>query len=473
MASAPQDSLEKKTSSPAENATRASLPQSPGQIAKALIAGGLAGGISRSAVAPMERLKILFQVQDAVHPKYTGVWQGLRVMYRSEGIRGFFKGNGTNCARIVPNSAVKFLAYEHLTEAMLWALQHRIPPGSDEKAEMTPISRLVCGGAAGIVAMSSTYPLEMVRGRLSVQGDGSAAKYRGMVHAATSIIRQEGPLALYKGWLPSVIGVIPYVGLNFAVYESLKELILKQRAWYNDRPITMTGGYIGSGAGAGEGEAGLGVFTRLACGAVAGSIGQTVAFPLDVIRRRLQVTGWDGAARTVLAADGSAASAPVYTGMIDAFVKTVRHEGWRGLYKGLWTNYVKVGPSIAIAFVVYEEMKGPRQMGGVGPGGGPYQPIHGCGVPDVNDRLVTLVPLVTLVQWEVIPPFSAAVDTRGKSPLGLCRVRWFIFPVLAQINKAFIACSSNHAVAPEQAGPALRGDQMQADDAVACRPTNK
>lgn len=68
--------------------------------------------------------------------------------------------------------------------------------------------------------MSSTYPLDMVRGRLTVQSDHG--RYRGIAHAAVTIMREEGPLALYKGWLPSVIGVVPYVGLNFAVYETLK-----------------------------------------------------------------------------------------------------------------------------------------------------------------------------------------------------------------------------------------------------------
>lgn len=128
------------------------------------------------------------------------------------------------------------------------------------------------GAVAGIVAMSSTYPLDMVRGRLTVQSDNGRRvffahfhilrprassrllleppdrpprilfhsrlhaphlphttssiprprRYRGIVHAATTIIKEEGPRALYKGWLPSVIGVVPYVGLNFAVYETLK-----------------------------------------------------------------------------------------------------------------------------------------------------------------------------------------------------------------------------------------------------------
>lgn len=92
--------------------------------------------------------------------------------------------------------------------------------------ELNPLLRLAAGAGAGIIAMSSTYPLDMVRGRLTVQ-EGRKAQYRGLIHATGCIIREEGFFALYKGWLPSVIGVVPYVGLNFAVYETLKAALLK------------------------------------------------------------------------------------------------------------------------------------------------------------------------------------------------------------------------------------------------------
>lgn len=85
----------------------------------------------------------------------------------------------------------------------------------------------------------------------------------------------------------------------------------------------------------------LGVATRLACGAAAGTIGQTVAYPLDVIRRRMQMVGWSNAS-SILTGDGRSKASLEYTGMIDAFRKTVRYEGVRALYKGLVPNSVKV-----------------------------------------------------------------------------------------------------------------------------------
>lgn len=113
------------------------------------------------------------------------------------------------------------------------------------------------------------------------------------------------------------------MGLNFAVYESLKDWLIKSK------PLGLIE----------DNE--LGVVTRLACGAAAGTVGQTIAYPLDVIRRRMQMVGWSNAA-SVVTGDGRSKAPLEYTGMIDAFRKTVRHEGVRALYKGLVPNSVKV-----------------------------------------------------------------------------------------------------------------------------------
>jgi solute carrier family 25 (mitochondrial phosphate transporter), member 23/24/25/41 len=258
---------------------------------------------------------------------YTGVMQGTLRMWRSEGIRGLFKGNGLNCIRIIPNSAIKFLTYEQLSRKISHALMDR-----GEDGQLTPMLRLAAGAGAGIVGMSATYPLDMVRGRITIQ-DSLNPQYRGMLHAAGVIIREEGLFALWRGWLPSVIGVVPYVGLNFAVYETLKDVIIKAYGFKDDRELSIA--------------------IRLGCGAVAGTTGQTVAYPFDVVRRRLQVSGWQGA-KSLHADHGSAIA---YRGMTDCFARTVQEEGMQALFKGLAPNYLKVVPSIAIAFVTYEQVK--------------------------------------------------------------------------------------------------------------------
>ena len=253
---------------------------------------------------------------------YKGVVSGMAHMWKTEGMRGLFKGNGANCVRIVPNSAVKFFCYEHMAHGLL-----ELRRTFDQNAEMDVLTRLGGGAGAGIVAMSATYPLDMIRGRLTVQ-KGGGENYRGIYHAATVIAQREGIGAFYKGWLPSVIGVIPYVGLNFAIYETLKDQTVKFQGLNS--------------------AAELSVLSGLVCGGIAGAVGQTVAYPFDVCRRRLQVSGW---------AQAGIAKGPVYTGMLDCFRKTVAEEGVTALFHGLSANYVKIMPSIAIAFVVYDQLK--------------------------------------------------------------------------------------------------------------------
>lgn len=246
-------------------------------IAKSLLAGGIAGGVSRTAVAPLERLKILQQVHGRGATEYATVYKGLQTIFVKDGVRGFFIGNGANCVRIVPNSAVKFFCYERLTDA-IFQFRRTIEP----ECEMNVFNRLAGGAGAGIIAMTSVYPLDMVRGRLTVQA-GTKHQYNGMLDATRKIITHEGVGSLYKGLLPSVIGVIPYVGLNFAVYETLKDSLAAHLELKSSKELT--------------------VVQSLTCGGFAGAVGQTVAYPFDVVRRRLQVAGWSGSASKTMEKD--------------------------------------------------------------------------------------------------------------------------------------------------------------------------
>ncbi|KAJ0814635.1 putative mitochondrial carrier domain protein [Helianthus annuus] len=96
--------------------------------------------------------------------------------------------------------------------------------------------------------------MDLVRGCITIQIDKSSTQYKGIAHALTIVLCEEGPRALYNGWLSSVIGVIPYVRLNFAVYESLKDYLVKSRPFglVEDKELSVT--------------------TKLACGAVAGTV---------------------------------------------------------------------------------------------------------------------------------------------------------------------------------------------------------
>lgn len=257
------------------------------RAAKTLCAGGIAGAVSRTVVAPFERLKIIFQTQGNP-PAYKGVLQSLDKIAREEGIKGYYKGNGTNCVRIFPTSALQFYSFETYKQFLIqnWA----IPRG---KKELTPIETLVAGGGAGITALIITYPLEFVRCRLTVQKE---AHYKGILDCMTKVVRSDGVLALYKGLWPSIIGVVPYVGMDFATYETLKRYSPKQKDGTVSAVVTVTNG------------------------AIAGLVAQTVSYPLDLIRRRLQLQGF----KTEISENTVA-----YKGMLDAFVVIWRNEGDR------------------------------------------------------------------------------------------------------------------------------------------------
>ncbi|CDS13058.1 hypothetical protein LRAMOSA05242 [Lichtheimia ramosa] len=275
-----------------------------------LIAGGMAGAVSRTVVSPAERMKILFQVQGPEPAAYRGVFPTLAKMWREEGLMGFMRGNGTNVIRIIPYSASQFAAYEYCKGLLM-------EPG---KTELDTPRRLTAGGFAGVVSVICTYPLDMVRTRLSVLSatlDGNvrhgapAKKLPGILPLMVHIYKKEGGImGLYRGLWPTTLGVAPYVAINFQCYEGLKFLIVPEGS---DKPSPAR---------------------KLVCGALAGY----------VLRRRMQVTGMSSIDYK-------------YKGTWDAVKTMVRNEGIRGLYKGMIPNYLKVAPAMGVSFVTYEWCK--------------------------------------------------------------------------------------------------------------------
>ncbi|THH30929.1 hypothetical protein EUX98_g3250 [Antrodiella citrinella] len=276
------------------------------QIASYFIAGGCAGAVSRTVVSPLERLKIIQQVQPTSSSRqYRGVWSSLARMWREEGFKGFMRGNGINCLRIIPYSAVQFTTYEQLKK---WFTGYGATP-------LDTATRLSSGALAGITSVSSAA---VPNAQLAVAATFSKAELT-MWGMTLKVMREEGGVrALYRGLIPTAMGVAPYVGLNFAAYETLRGI------------ITPPGKSS--------------VARKLSCGALAGSISQTITYPFDVLRRKMQVTGMNSLGVK-------------YNGALDALQSIVRTEGVKGLYRGLWPNLLKVAPSIATSFFTYELVK--------------------------------------------------------------------------------------------------------------------
>jgi solute carrier family 25 phosphate transporter 23/24/25/41 len=290
----------------AASPTGARIPQR--NMWKYLIYGALSGAISRTATAPLERLKILVQVQDIDNrkPRYSsGVLSSLAKMWKDEGFTGYYKGNGTNCVRIMPSSAVRFYSYE-LYKKHLW--------GDIPAASLENYKRLLSGALAGITATSVTHPLDLARTRLAIQTTGQ--KYSGLFGTMLTVVKEEGVTGLYKGMGTSCLGVAPFVALNFASSEGLRELSKKY-------------GYT------------QGVFSSLAIGSIGGIIAMTLTYPTELLRRRMMVQGIGGEPR-------------LYNSIWDACKKIASTEGYRGFYRGMLVTYYKVIPSTAISWAVMD-----------------------------------------------------------------------------------------------------------------------
>ena len=165
------------------------------------MAGGAAGAISRTLVSPLERVKLLFQMQ-GMPPKYTSTWQCIRTIWLTDGMYGYFRGNLANVVRITPTSAFQFFFYDFYKRLFF--------PRTDQ---LHPLERLWAGGLAGSTACALTYPLDLVRARLTLQS-GNNAKYKGIVHGLQCVVRDEGFAALYRGLWPSIAGIFPYIGIG-------------------------------------------------------------------------------------------------------------------------------------------------------------------------------------------------------------------------------------------------------------------
>ncbi|KAI8540017.1 hypothetical protein RHMOL_Rhmol09G0228400 [Rhododendron molle] len=331
-----------------------------------LLAGGVAGAVQgmRSDVVMLRKASILHEASRIV---------------REEGFRAFWKGNLVTIAHRLPYSSISFYAFERYKNMLQNVL---VIENQRENVGVDVFIRLVGGGLAGITAASVTYPLDLVRTRLAAQTN--VTYYRGILHALRTITREEGASGLYKGLGATLLGVGPNLAISFSVYDSLRSY------WKSQRPDDST------------------VLVSLACGSVSGIASSTgwhilrrsytvlsvsrpesvlievyrkalfflsffrlgrsyvndtwlqekegflllfcfmssmATFPLDLMRRRMQLEGAGGRAR-------------VYTtGLFSTFGYIIRAEGLRGLYRGILPEYLKVVPSIGIVFMTYEKMK--------------------------------------------------------------------------------------------------------------------
>jgi len=266
-----------------------------------LVAGACAGALAKSTIAPLDRTKINFQVSSQKF-SFVAAVKFIRDTVKNDGFLALWRGNSATMARVVPFAAIQFCAHEEWKHIL-----HVDRPG----AAATPFRRYIAGSLAGVTATSFTYPLDLARARLAVT---HKEQYSTLRSVFTKIWKVEGPLALYRGIAPTILGVIPYAGTSFFTYESLK-------IFHHER----TGRRVNA-------------IERLICGAFAGLVGQSASYPLDIVRRRMQ-TG----------------AAPNAASILDVLRSVFAHEGLRhGLFKGLSMNWVKGPIAVGISFTTFD-----------------------------------------------------------------------------------------------------------------------
>lgn len=282
-----------------------------------LLSGATAGAISRSAVAPIERIIILRQTKNQKYLKHS-IFSSLKLMYQSEGFTSLFKGNGANCVRIAPFQAIEFFTFEYykyLFDLIIY----------NSGFKMHDTARyLVCGALAGMTASAMVYPIDLCKTILAVQTQADT-KYKGIFRTIYLVFREKGLFALYKGMGASLIGIAPYASLKLTFFQVLKNLFYGKK--YDKRKISSS--------------------MNLVFGAMAGCFAVTVTYPTDFLRRRIQVRIFE-------------MSKEIQTEhlKITQFVKNIiQKEGILVFYTGLGATYLKVIPSTALAFAINEKLK--------------------------------------------------------------------------------------------------------------------
>lgn len=271
---------------------------------KRLISGGIAGAVSRTAVAPLETIRTHLMVGSNGNST-TEVFQSIM---KHEGWTGLFRGNFVNVIRVAPSKAIELFAFD--------TAKKFLTPKSGEQQKIPVPPSLVAGAFAGVSSTLCTYPLELIKTRLTIQ----RGVYDNFLHAFVKIIREEGPAELYRGLTPSLIGVVPYAATNYYAYDTLKKAYKKM---FKTNEV--------------------GNIPTLLIGSAAGAISSSATFPLEVARKHMQV--------------GAVGGRKVYTNMLHALLSILEDEGVGGIYRGLGPSCMKLVPAAGISFMCYEACK--------------------------------------------------------------------------------------------------------------------
>lgn len=280
------------------------------------------------------------QTETRTHRSYSqivSIRKGIIKIYKDGGVLSFFRGNGLNIFKIIPESALKFYVFEFSKNFLSRQF-------NQDKDNLSLGLRFVSGGMAGLVSQFAIYPIETIKTRtmsqistqkLSAQDQTfNVFRESSMLTSVKNLYKENGVKAFYRGVKPALIGIVPYAGVDLAVFETLKS------AWYNLRPEND--------------KTNLPTHIMLLCGMLSGTCGAVLMYPLSLVRTRYWFL-------TRLQAQGTPSHPTYYNGAFDVVRKTYSKEGIVGFYRGLAPTLMKVLPAVGISYTVYEHSK--REFG--------------------------------------------------------------------------------------------------------------
>eukprot|EP01091_Cochliopodium_minus_P008343 TRINITY_DN1873_c0_g1_i1.p1 TRINITY_DN1873_c0_g1~~TRINITY_DN1873_c0_g1_i1.p1 ORF type:complete len:293 (-),score=55.81 TRINITY_DN1873_c0_g1_i1:29-907(-) len=241
-----------------------------------LISGASSGAISKTISAPLERIKILYQVQGMKGSNhYKGTVNAFSTIVREEGLLGLWKGNNATVLKIIPTYALKFSLNDFIRDI--------VKKEGQKTNELTFNQMMIAGTLGGTIQIIMTYPLDIIRTRLSLNENlSSNQRYRGVFDCFRKIVSREGFFALYKGLGPTLFVGAPYVGLQMTFYDIYKRVNYQ---FFQKFDFQFTNNKV------------FEISMSLLAGAMAGLTAQTVTYPGDTLRKRLQSNGIGGETR--------------------------------------------------------------------------------------------------------------------------------------------------------------------------------
>ena len=260
---------------------------------------GIAAGVSKTAAAPIERVKLLVQNQDEMIKQgrldkpYTGVMDCTKRTLQAEGVAPFWRGNLANVLRYFPTQALNF-AFKDTIKA-----QFKVAKDASLATQLG--ANVAAGGLAGSLSLTVVYSLDFARTRLANDAKGKDGKrqYNGLIDVYKKTLASDGIGGLYRGFVISCVGIFIYRGLYFGLYDSLKPIIVGD-----------------------SGSAFVSFFLGWSDTIVSG----LASYPIDTIRRRMMMTSGSGVK---------------YKGAIDCGTQILKNEGFMSMMKGAGANVLR------------------------------------------------------------------------------------------------------------------------------------